>query len=412
MDLVTRAKNICLTPKTEWPVIASESAETGAIITGYVLPLAAIGAVAGFIGSSIIGYTLPFVGYYRAPITTGIGSAIVAIVMAVISVFLVSYIVNALAPTFGAQKDPAQALKVTVYSYTPGWLAGVLQIMPVLGVLAILASLYGVYLLYLGLPKLMKCPEDKAVGYTVVTVICAVVLSLVLGVVGGILVGAGAMGNAMMGGGLASESNVDPDSSLGRLQELGRQMEDASAKMDEAEQSGDPEAGMAAAMEGLGALLGGGSRVDPLEVEELKTFVPDTLAGMPRIDLRTERSGLGSLLVARAEATYGDDDGRSVRLEILDSGGMSGVVGLAGWVGVRGEQEDESGSERTYEEAGRLIHERASKDGGTNEFAIVIGERFVISAESESVDVGGLKAAVSSIDLPRLESMKASGGDR
>ena len=62
MAIVDRVKNICLTPNTEWPVIAEEATSAGSLITGYVAPLAAIGAVAGFIGGSIVGTSLPFVG--------------------------------------------------------------------------------------------------------------------------------------------------------------------------------------------------------------------------------------------------------------------------------------------------------------------------------------------------------------
>ena len=55
MNIVDRVKNICLSPNTEWPVIESEPADTGTLVTGYVIPLSAIGAVAGFIGGSIVG---------------------------------------------------------------------------------------------------------------------------------------------------------------------------------------------------------------------------------------------------------------------------------------------------------------------------------------------------------------------
>ena len=71
MSIVERAKNICLTPNTEWPIIAAEPATPAALVTGYVVPLAAIGAVAGFIGGSIVGHTLPFVGTYRVPFLSG-----------------------------------------------------------------------------------------------------------------------------------------------------------------------------------------------------------------------------------------------------------------------------------------------------------------------------------------------------
>jgi hypothetical protein len=406
MSIVDRAKNICLTPNTEWPVIAGESTQTGALITGYVLPLAAIGAAAGFIGGSLIGYSLPFVGYYRVPIAAGLVSAVFTLVMAVVSVLIVSFVVNALAPTFGAEKNPAQALKVTVYSFTPAWIAGVLNIIPMLGMLVILASLYCVYLLYLGLPKLMKCPEDKAVGYTVVTVIVAIVVSVVLGAITALFVGAGAMGGAMMRGG-SPEAGFSADSPLGQLGEIGRQMEESAAKMEAAQKSGDTEAGVAAAMEGLGALLGGGTRVEPIGIDQLKTFVPETFAGLPRTDSSAERTGMAALMVSRAEATYSDGAGRNIELEIVDSGGVSGLVGLASWMGVRGEQEDSSGSERTYQDGGRLVHERVSKTGGNNEFGIVIAERFMVNARSSALDVNALKAAVATLDLAGLEAIKS-----
>src|SRR5205823_4764202 len=99
-----------------------------------------------------------------------------------------------LAPTFGAEKNSARAMKVAVYSFTPAWVAGVLQIIPALGVLAILGALYGLYLLYLGLPALMKAPQEKAAGYTIVTVIAAVVVMVVVTSVGALVVGAGALG--------------------------------------------------------------------------------------------------------------------------------------------------------------------------------------------------------------------------
>ncbi len=171
MDIVERAKKICLSPGSEWNVIDGEETPTGQLLAGYVIPLSAIGAVAGFIGGSIVGRSIPFFGTFRTPMGAGIIGSIVAIVMAIVMVLIISVIVNALAPTFGAQKNTSQALKVTAYSFTPAWIGGVLQIVPLLGILGFLISLYGLYLLYLGLPCLMKCAQDKAIAYTAVVAV-------------------------------------------------------------------------------------------------------------------------------------------------------------------------------------------------------------------------------------------------
>jgi len=185
MAMIERIKGICLKPQTEWEVIAEEDTPAAALYKGYVAPLAAIPAIAGFIGGSLIGRSLPLIGSYRVPIVSGLVMSVFMFVMALVGVFVLSLIINYLAPSFGAQKSSSQALKVAVYSYTPVWVAGALQILPALGLLGVLAGFYGLYLLYLGLPRLMKCPQEKAVGYTVVVVVCAIILSMVIGAVGG-----------------------------------------------------------------------------------------------------------------------------------------------------------------------------------------------------------------------------------
>ena len=416
MNVIERVKNICLSPKTEWPVIAGETTSAGSLVTGYVAPLAAIGAVAGFVGGAVIGRTLPFIGTYRTSMVAGLSVAVFTFVMAIVGIFILSAIINALAPSFDGEKNSAQAFKVAVYSYTPAWVAGALQVLPMLGTLAVLGGLYGLYLLYLGLPRLMKSPEDKAVGYTVVVVICAIVLSIAITAVGGLflgagLIGAGALSRATGGGGAATSSEVqfDKNSTLGKLQELGKKIEQSSQKIEAAEKSGDQSAQIAAAVEGLGTLLGGGRRVDPVSIDQLKPFVPQTFAGLPRTSSNAEKTGIAGLMVSKAEATYSDGAQKRVTLDISDTGGVSGLVGLAGWVGLQGEKEDDNGSERTQKVNGRLMHEKISKTGGDNEFAVVLGDRFVVSARGDGVDLNALKAAVSALDLGKLESMKDAG---
>src|ERR1035437_8613739 len=140
MAMIERIKGICPKPKAEWDVIAEEGTSTANLFKGYAVPLAAIPAIAGFVGGSIIGRSMPYIGSYRVPMASGLVMAIFTFVMALVGVYILSLIINALAPSFGAQKDSGQALKVAVYSYTPAWVAGVLQILPTLGLLAVLAG--------------------------------------------------------------------------------------------------------------------------------------------------------------------------------------------------------------------------------------------------------------------------------
>ncbi|HEY5898137.1 MAG TPA: Yip1 family protein [Burkholderiales bacterium] len=182
MDLVTRAKNILLKPKEEWPVIAGETTNTADLYKNYVAPLAAVPAVAGLIGMSLVG--MPMVG--RIGIGAGLVTMVVQYVLALAAVYVLALVIDALAPNFGAEKNMGQALKVAAYSMTAAWLAGIFAIIPMLGILSIL-GLYSFYLLYLGLPVLMKAPAEKATLYTVVVVIVAIVIWLIIGAATGIL---------------------------------------------------------------------------------------------------------------------------------------------------------------------------------------------------------------------------------
>jgi hypothetical protein len=186
MNLVDRAKNILLQPKSEWQVISAEPHTVQDLYTGYVMILAAIPAVASFIGYSLIGVS-SFMGSYRWPITSGIAHMILQYVLNLGWVYVLALIIDALAPNFGGEKNFMQALKVSAFSPTAMWLAGIFSIIPLLGILGIL-GLYSLYLLYTGLPVLMKAPPEKAMGFTVVVIVIAIVLGIVVGALSALVV--------------------------------------------------------------------------------------------------------------------------------------------------------------------------------------------------------------------------------
>jgi hypothetical protein len=195
MNLFERAKNILVSPKTEWEVIKNEQSTVADLFTKYALILALIPAVAGFIGQSFIGISLGPFGSFKVPIVNGLIYAVLYYVLSLAGIYLVAFIVDALAPSFGATKDMVSSLKVVVYSYTAVWVAGIFQIIPVLAILGIL-GLYSLYLLYLGLNIVKGSPSDKVVGYTVVVIIITIVIYFIIGAI----VRAIALGGIMMSG--------------------------------------------------------------------------------------------------------------------------------------------------------------------------------------------------------------------
>lgn len=181
MNLVARAKAILMTPKTEWPVIDQEPLNVSALLTGYVLPLAAIGPIARLIGFSVFG----FGGFFRMSIGWGISQAIVTFILAVLGVFVLAWVVNALAPSFGSTQNMSQAIKLSAYSMTAAWVASIFYLLPALAILAAIGGLYSIYLCFIGLPVLMKTPADKVVIYIVVIFIVTIVIYWIIGMIGG-----------------------------------------------------------------------------------------------------------------------------------------------------------------------------------------------------------------------------------
>jgi hypothetical protein len=185
--LADRVKNIITDPKAEWPVIEGEQTTVEKLYREYIALLAAIPVLATMIGSVVFGLTVPFVGTIRTPVVQAVITAIFTYVLALVGVYLAAFIVDKLAPTFDSKPDQLQALKLVAYAYTPAWIAGVLNIIPVLGILAILGGLYSIYVFYLGLPVMMKTPEAKVIPYMVVAAVVIIIVSFVMMAIAGVL---------------------------------------------------------------------------------------------------------------------------------------------------------------------------------------------------------------------------------
>jgi len=176
MNLVERAKNIIITPKTEWEKVAAEEPNVQQIMVGYVLPLALIPAISSILGGLIF---TPFgLGFGLA---TGLGTAIVFIISIMVVVLLSAILVDAFATSFGSEKNFARSLQLISYSITPALVIGILLFIPVLGWFLYSAGFaYGIYILYLGFGPIKKTPEDKKLVYLIVSIVVQLIVFWIL----------------------------------------------------------------------------------------------------------------------------------------------------------------------------------------------------------------------------------------
>lgn len=178
MDIVARAKGLITRPREEWRAIAGEPSDTASLFKGYVIPVSAIPAVAGFIG--LVVFARVFApGLPGFSVGALLLQSVASYILGLAGVWVFGKIVQALAPRFGGTGEEVPAMKLAAYSPTAMWLAGVFALVPPLAVLAVL-GLYSLYILYRGVPVVTRVPEDKALVFTLALIVCAIVVNFLV----------------------------------------------------------------------------------------------------------------------------------------------------------------------------------------------------------------------------------------
>lgn len=384
-SIVERAKAIILKPKEQWPVIEREYISSGDLFTRYAVPLAAIGPVAQFIGGQLFGYGGSFMGWgfsLKPSFMGGLTQAIVSFALSLVGIFVLSFIANKLAPNFGGESSSRNAFKLVVYSMTASWLAGIFGLIPSLGWLAIV-GLYSFYLFYTGVGPLMKVPAEKAMTYTIVTVICVILVYLVIGAVTGAVRRALGIGPSL----IASEHVSDADEATVSIPGIGAIN---SAKLEQAAKD-------------LEHSTSGNNKAIP--PASLQALLPGAIGSYQRTKIESEGAGPGS----QAEGTYEAGD-RSFDLKVTDMALVGAMASLGASFGVESNKEDADGYERTTTKNGALVVEKWDRSSNDGHYMTVVDKRYMIEAEGEAASIDELKAAVASIDQNKLIALGKTTG--
>ena len=412
MNIVERVQSILLKPKETWPVIAVEPATPATIYGGYVVFLAAIPAICGFIGWTLIGSGMMGISF-RLPIVTGLVQLVVGYLLSLGVVYVIALIVNALAPTFGGSKDFVAALKVVAYGSTAGFVGGVFSLLPALGWLGLLAAIYSIYLIYTGLPVLMRCPQAKAGAYTAVVVVCGFVAMLVLASISALFVGhpmgysTRSVGGATLPGvGDGSVQIKTPDGATVTINpqamaDMAKRMEEAGKRVEQSQKPGD------AASASLGAILGavtGAGNVQPIAPADLKAMLPESIGDLKRTSIEAQGGEAMGIAGSGAKATYAAGDTHA-ELAIADTAGLAGLATMA-TANVTVDKETDGKVEKLYKDGARTVHEEYRKDGSHGQLAVILANGVVVTAEGSKVDMATLKRMVDSVDLAKLEAIK------
>ncbi len=375
--LLQRVLDILMRPRDTWLQIDAEDGNPARIYLGYLVFLAAIPAVAGFIGYSLIG-----VGAFgisvRVPVVQGLVSMVVGYVLSLAMVYVLALIANMLAPRFQAQQDMGSAFKLVAYASTAGMLGGVFSILPSLAMLGLLAALYSVYLIYSGIPVLMKAPQEKAVGYTAALVVCGILAGIVVGLATSLVtpgargLGAGMAGMGDTGSVAMKVPGTDIKIDTGRLEEASRKMEEAQAK-------GDTQAAAKAATEMMGAALGGKGG-EPFAPKLLRDTLPERVGDLPRTAIEARSESAMGMQFTHVSAQYTHED-KELEIQIQDLGAVPALrMAMAGWATTTAESENADEVERIYRQGDTTIKESYRKDGSSSDVALMLPNGVMVQA--------------------------------
>jgi hypothetical protein len=382
-SLVDRVKAIILKPNEEWPKIKAESDTQADILKSYVLPLAAIGPVASFIGGQVFGLGGPFISI-KPSLMGGLTTAILTFVLSIVGVFVLAFIADALAPKFEGKSDKLAAFKLVAYSWTAAWLAGIFGLIPALGVFGLL-GLYSIYLLYTGSDVMMAIPETKRVAYTAVTIVIALVVNLVVGLIAGSIVALFGLGAAATSA-ISDASDDDVTISIPGVGSVNTgKMEEAAERMERVQRG----------------------EIKPVPADTLKAMLPDAIGPFQRTGFSSTSIGnLGSGVEGEYKLEVEGDQNYQFDLSVRDmlaAGG--GLMAITGMIEMEQEREDENGYERIGKVNGQWRSEKWNTQSNRGSYSIFVGDRFQVEASGTAPTIDVLKGAVDAIDRGDLEDL-------
>ncbi len=396
MILLSRAQRLLLQPRAEWRRIAEEPATPAQVVRRTLLPLAAVPALGAMVGLCLVGVQSgPAMG--RLPWAAGALLALALYVLAVAGVSLMGLVVATVAPTFGGQQQPGSAFKLVVHGSTAALLGGVFLLLPMLAPLALLAALYSVYLVFTGLPVLMGTPPQRSVPYTAVVVLAGAVVALL---------GSSTVGHFLGRGGLALDAGT-LQAATQKLADAAQRMEAASEKQGEAaqaQQQAAQQAAAAATAPGTPPVAGGDPDSGVVPAPALKAALPEALGAFSRTAIEMQGGQVTGKVASNARADYASGTQR-LRVELTDLGTMSKLMAEAGAT-VQGERENAAEAERTWQEAGRTLHEKYRKDGTMAQYTTTLRNGVVVDVTGTRMNLDEVKAASSQLDLATLEGLQ------
>ena len=182
-------------PKDEWKSIRDERCTIGKCYCSHVLLLAALPAIAYFIGTSQVGWVIGAKSV-RLSTESALQIAGLTYLTMLVGIFAMGKTIHWMSQTYGATQNLPQSIALAAYTATPLFLTGIMLIYPILWLnllIGLMALAYTIYLLYIGLPIMMKISQERGflfasavMGVGLVMLVAVLAATVVLWDMGGL----------------------------------------------------------------------------------------------------------------------------------------------------------------------------------------------------------------------------------
>jgi hypothetical protein len=170
-------------PEEEWKDIRKEQCTVTRCYCSHVLILAAIPAIAGYIGTTLVGWQVTGREVHKLTPDSALQISILFYFTMLVGVFSIGALIHWMGKTYGSKQPLPQCIALAAYTATPLFLIGVMMLYPKLWLnmlIGLPALAYTVYLLYTGVPIMMGIPKER--GFLFASAVLAVGLVMLVAV--------------------------------------------------------------------------------------------------------------------------------------------------------------------------------------------------------------------------------------
>ena len=163
--MIQHTIGLLLRPSKQWRVVAQLPEKSRNVLVLYPCIFALLPAIAWYYGTSQVGWTTGLQGnVVRLTVESAFQISVLFYLVMVGSVAIIGFFIHWMSKTYGAESTVSKGIVIAGLTATPLFITGLVGFYPTLWLdllIGVVAISWSVYLMYLGIPIMMKIPEER-----------------------------------------------------------------------------------------------------------------------------------------------------------------------------------------------------------------------------------------------------------